>query len=187
MIFPELSFFFCIFLCLLLLTVPLPWVGAAILAAAIHECAHLGAIYLLGGRVEGLSLKLRGAEIQMEALPPFREFLAAAAGPLASLLLGLLLRQFPRLALCGLIQGLFNLLPIYPMDGGRMVSCLLGLFLRESTARRVLSVLRILTLFFLASASVLLKQPWGLILVISLIFPILQTKIPCKDRLFRVQ
>lgn len=113
-----------VLLALLLLTLPLPWVAAAILAALAHEGGHLGAVYLLGGKPQGLWVGLRGA--RMEAVLPTRgkEILAILAGPAGSLCLLPLAGVFPRLALCGLIQGLFNLLPIPPLDGARALRLL---------------------------------------------------------------
>ncbi len=113
-----------VLLALLLLTLPLPWVAAAVLAAAVHEGCHLGAVYLLGGKAQGLWVGPRGA--RMDAVLPSqrREVLAILAGPGGSLALTLLAGLFPRLALCGLIQGLFNLLPLPPLDGGRALRLL---------------------------------------------------------------
>ncbi len=49
------------------------------------------------------------------------------SGPMGSLLLFLFVRWIPRIAFCGLLQGIYNLLPIYPLDGGRVVRCMLDL------------------------------------------------------------
>lgn len=182
-----LRFWGCIFFSLLLLTVPFPWVCAAVLAASFHELCHVGAIYALGGRVGRITAGGSGARIEMWELSGWREFLAAAAGPAGSFLLFFLWRQFPRLAVCGLFQGAFNLLPVYPMDGGRMVSCLLRPVLGAGRTETVLdfltgTILGVL-LFFL------LRQPGvpGKILTGFLIFRIFSSKIPCKDWPFRVQ
>lgn len=112
---------------MLLLTVPLPWLAAAVTAAAFHEVCHLGAIALLGGTVTEIQIGPRGAQIGTRLPGKVQELLCALAGPAGSFLLGCLCRFFPRLAICGWIQGLFNLLPIYPLDGGRVLCCCLEL------------------------------------------------------------
>ena len=111
----------CVALALTLLVLPLPWVAAAVLAAAVHELCHYLAIAALGGQVGRIAVGSGGAAMELGCLSPVRELLAAAAGPVGSLSLMLMGRFFPRLALCGLVQGLFNLLPIYPLDGGRIL------------------------------------------------------------------
>jgi len=114
-----------VLLALLLITLPLPWVAAAILAAAVHEGGHWCAVRLLGGKTQSLWVGLRGARMEAVLPSPRRELLAILAGPAASLSLLLLIRVFPRLSLCGLVQGVFNLLPIVPLDGGRALRLLL--------------------------------------------------------------
>ena len=113
-------------LALLLLTAPLPWVGAALAAAAFHEACHWAALRLTGGRLRGMTVSAAGAVLKTGPMEPRQELWSALAGPAGSLLLLTLLRRFPRIALCGGIQGLFNLLPVYPLDGGRALRCLLN-------------------------------------------------------------
>ena len=177
---------------LLLLTVPLPWVGAALLAGSFHEFCHGAVILLLGGKIYRLRAGCRGAAMEIGCLSPIREMLAAAAGPAGSLLLLLVRKQLPRTALCGLIQGLYNLLPVYPMDGGRILWCFLALFLPERTALKIRRAVKWLTAGLLTAGSIWafrkMEQKTALFLpLFLLIFPMIRGKIPCKQGLPNVQ
>ena len=55
-----------------------------------------------------------------------REVVCILAGPLGGLSLLLLCRRFPRVAICGMLQSVYNVLPIYPLDGGRALRGILG-------------------------------------------------------------
>lgn len=95
------------------------------LACAAHESAHVLALRLLGGRVEGFSLSLSGAELRT-TLHRGRLILSTLAGPAANLLLALLTaRWLPRLALISLLLGAYNLLPLPTLDGGALLELLL--------------------------------------------------------------
>ena len=163
----------CVFLALLLLTVPVSLLAAAALAAVCHELCHVLAVILLGGRVERFSLTLGGAVLDISGLSCGREALASAAGPAGSLLLLLGLRRFPVLALCGLAQGCFNLLPVYPLDGGRLLARILECLGKQEKAASVLSVTTWASLGILSAVCLWLRMP----LAIAFLIPLIPKKI----------
>lgn len=114
----------CIFLAVLLLTIPLQWIVATFLSAFFHEVCHIIVIILCHCSVYSIEIGVFGAKIHTSTPSRCKEFICALAGPCGSFLLLCFSRWFPRIALCGLVQGSFNLLPLYPMDGGRMFRCL---------------------------------------------------------------
>ncbi len=116
----------CLGLALSLLVLPLRWILAAITAAAVHELFHGIAAWLLGGRIRGLRIGRNGAVLSVSSLTPGKELLCALAGPLGSSLLVLLYPWIPRISFCAMVHGVYNLLPIYPMDGGRVIHCALS-------------------------------------------------------------
>lgn len=106
-------------LALWLLVVPLNWVSGALIAAVIHELGHLTALWLWDVPVLGLVADWSGAEIRTGPMEPWEELCCALAGPLAGALVCLFWRWFPEAAVCAGVQTSFNLIPLYPMDGGR--------------------------------------------------------------------
>ncbi len=104
---------------LMVLLFPVRFLVGALLAAAAHELGHMLAIRLTGGRVNRIILHAGGASIETAPMEPGKETLCALAGPAAGAMTVLAWRWFPELALAGLVQTSFNLLPIYPLDGGR--------------------------------------------------------------------
>lgn len=113
---------FCLLeLVLMLFLLPLRWLLAAMVAAFIHELGHYTAVRLLGGSVYGIKFGISGAVMEASDLPKWAELVCVIAGPLAGLLLGLMYPCFPVTAICAVAQSIYNLLPIYPLDGGRIL------------------------------------------------------------------
>ena len=111
----------------MLLMLPLQWVMAAILAAAVHELFHMLALCVCGVKIHRLRIGAFGTKIDVGAMPFHKEMICALAGPIGGFVLLLFSRWLPRVAVCGAIHSLYNLLPLYPMDGGRVLRCVIQL------------------------------------------------------------
>lgn len=128
----------------MLLILPLKWVAAIICAAGFHEFCHYLAIRLCGGTVYRLNITHHGAVMETGALSEHQELFCALAGPAGSFLLFFCYPWIPRISLCALIQGVFNLLPVYPLDGGRAVRSLLHIFFLGQVGDKLCRIMEIL-------------------------------------------
>jgi len=126
-------------------------------SVALHEFGHVLMAQRLGVKVKGVTLMMLGGISQMEKIPedqPYGEFKLAVVGPIVSLVLGIGLLMFrgltgsAELSLFGYWLGsanvalaIFNLLPAYPLDGGRALRSLLSA--RMTRAKATLRATRI--------------------------------------------
>lgn len=108
-------------LALYLLLLPFPWVGAMLLAGAVHEFGHCLALCYFGAPIGRIRIGPFGAKIETVPMEGCMVFFCALAGPLSGLMLCLFWRWLPRTAFLALCHSIFNLLPIYPLDGGRAI------------------------------------------------------------------
>ena len=112
------------------------------LPVLVHELSHAAALLLLGQRVTGISFDARGLCIGYDGTcSPLGHILAALAGPLGGALYALVgLTDVPWLkqsACLSLLLTAFNLLPLMPLDGGRMFSQLCVLALGKTRGERL--------------------------------------------------
>ena len=125
-------------LCLLRLLVEPGVFWSFLAAAAAHEAGHLTAAFALRVKVTGIRLDALDARIRMQASSYRQETICALAGPAASVLLCIAMRKAdPACAAISLLLGLFNALPVFPLDGGRALRAMLGLFLPLSRAEAI--------------------------------------------------
>jgi len=177
--------------CFLILMVPLRWLFGALFAAAVHELFHAAAIYITGGHIYHFQIGIFGATMETEILSRRAEVFCAAAGPCGSFLLLFLSHSAPRAALCGLVQGVYNLLPIYPLDGGRMLHCILqGISPRY--AEQICTAVEFLVILALIVGCLYLslKLSLGLLPIFAVVFLLVKMRLrkrPCKQRKIRVQ
>ena len=168
---------------LLVYLLPVKWLCSALVAALVHEISHIAALQMLGVGIRKIRITSMGAVIETGPVSNGKELICALAGPIGSFLLLLGYRFFPEVALCALIQGSFNLVPIYPLDGGRAVRSLIYMVSKEPE-RTVKWVERaILGLILFLMVTTLPRIVSGNILWLLILFGgacAVLRKIPCK-------
>jgi len=107
----------------------------------IHELAHSYVALRFGVKIKSILLLPIGGVSRMEEIPkvPRQEFLISIAGPLTNIIMAILTAVPLLLNLTGplrpflgdflavnLVLALFNLIPAFPMDGGRILRAILA-------------------------------------------------------------
>lgn len=132
------------------------FVSALFLCVLLHEFGHALTAKRFGINTENITLLPIGGVARLERMPedPKQEFLIALAGPAVNVVIALILmvylaatgRLFPltelsatsgsfaeRLMVINVVLVIFNMIPAFPMDGGRVLRA--GLALRMNYAR----------------------------------------------------
>lgn len=170
---------------LLLFLLPVPWCIGALVAAFVHELGHLITLSVLKTSICRVEIHSTGAVIHAGPMSRGVELICTLAGPAASLVLAYAVKQyFPEMALFALTQGLFNLLPISGLDGGRALSCITS----EALCRAV-EMLTLILLWGLGIWAGLGRGLCGLTLLPAMAATIrrIPGKFPCKESCFAVQ
>lgn len=121
----------------------------------LHELGHALAARQFGIGTRDITLLPIGGVAALERIPrnPFQELWIAVAGPLVNVVIasvifvGLMVTQatlstglaqfFAQLALVNILLVLFNLIPAFPMDGGRILRSVLAMFMDYVPATQV--------------------------------------------------
>ena len=181
----QISPSFYLVMALLLLLLPIKWVLCWFVTTTVHEFSHFITLHILGAKVLRVRIGLRGAVMETEPISNHTEIISAAAGPLGG---GLLLFLYPisrEIFVCALFQTVYNLLPIYPQDGGRILFIILTNCVGERRAHRIMRGVR-LTVFscigvIIIYLLVVRKDILLATLLISLFAAMGIGKITCKD------
>lgn len=148
-----------------------------IVFAMIHELGHLIAGLAMGMRPEKMELKPSGVSISFKLTPKdynqkiikgnlleVKKIFVALAGPLTNLLIIFIainveIDLFSNLMIiyANLLLILFNLLPIYPLDGGRILKGILHIFFGKRNSEKYMNIFSFFVLIlvtFVASIGV---------------------------------
>jgi Zn-dependent protease/predicted transcriptional regulator len=131
------------------------------LCVVLHEFGHALTARRFGFKTKDIILLPIGGVARFEELPenPKQEFLVAIAGPMVNFLIAFLLylligpavhslldssitsidasNFLTQLLVINLLLGLFNLIPAFPMDGGRIFRAVLSMFLPRVKATKM--------------------------------------------------
>jgi len=145
----------------------------------LHEMGHVAVAKRFGINTHSITLHILGglAAIEKEPETPREEIYIALAGPAVNIALLLLSIPFVLLSVPGSIEfavinfimGVFNLVPAYPMDGGRVFYALLSMKYGPKISKKI--SLRTTIVFAIAFVVVGSYMSWiGLILVGGFLF-----------------
>ncbi len=183
---------FLIWFAIAIIIFPLRWVLSWFCAAGIHELFHYSALRIAGFRVIGVRITPNGAKIETDMEAGIFQAVCALAGPLSGFLMLLVVRHFPRLALCGCLQSIYNIIPIYPLDGGRAVLSILQTIFEEAKANNIALAIEMMFFVILFAFSL---YAWvflhlgiiPLIFTLSVIIKNKNAKCTCKERRLRLE
>ena len=156
-----------------------------LVAVLLHEAAHALLLYLCHVPVIGFRLCICGAVIQTQLCSYRDELLCAAAGPVCNLILLIcFLRINPVLSIVNAVLATVNLLPLYPLDGGRILYALLMMHMdptRASICMRYVAVVVCCLLMLSVCWLTIVGQAgiWPIFAALVLLCRAGQGKIPC--------
>jgi len=128
------------------------WAPVLLISILFHELAHAAMIGILGFGSSAIVLEgIGGVTINQRRAKPWQDLVISAAGPASSFLLAwaigrayamfaiaqrdpFLFALLPLLARANVWWGIFNCLPVGPLDGAGALRNFLRLFLRDRTA-----------------------------------------------------
>ena len=118
------SFIYIYFACLALV-LPLRWLLGWGLAVLAHESGHWIAVRICGGKILSVSAVFGGLDMSATPLTRGKMIVCLFCGPLFGVLPVIFCQKFPALAVCCFLLTIYNLIPIRPLDGGRILELLL--------------------------------------------------------------
>ena len=134
------------------------------LLTVLHELGHLAAMALLGVGVRHIRIGALGTVIFSVPMSLWAEMLCALAGPLVNLFCFWVLRPvFLDAALISLLLACYNLLPVYPFDGGRVLRSCLMLCLPLRIAEGIEKAVMLITLGAVSLAAVYFYPEFGIL------------------------
>lgn len=162
----QVGYDFVLLLCLVYLFDSQNLLPTTLLAAALHELGHWIVIRICKVPVSQFRLSAFGACITLEnpsSVSYCKEFWIAFGGPLFGLLVAFVAAQFRLDLFAGINFTLsaFNLLPILPLDGGRMLRAGLCQLFSVSEIDRVFSIFGIFLAFCMMAGCLFLSATVG--------------------------
>lgn len=180
-----------LFLFLFLITNQIETYALVMIFALIHELAHLTCGVALGFKPDTLKIMPLGFSIEFKIdvidynckvlksnILAVKKMLIALAGPIINIfivILGLILNFESNIIYSNLIIALFNLIPIYPLDGGRILKNLLKIIFgckKSNQYINVISNISIIVLTMLSSILIMISKNIAIFIFIVILWGI---------------
>lgn len=159
-----------------------------LLCSALHEMGHICALFLFGSHPDEINFGIFGVRIQQNKyiLSELRQAVVVLCGPLVNMVLFVLFLLANLIfeskillitSAVNLVIGAFNLLPVLPLDGGRILLAVLNFFASEKTALKIMRVICVTVLLALIFSGIFLAIKTGI--NISLLATVMYISILC--------
>lgn len=165
----------------LILTGNISFYVLLLISLLVHEVGHLFAVKLIGGRVVSCTIMPYGGEIIVARsfeLPPQKGLIIVLGGPVFTLLLlfvSLFSPEFIKQPMIHiqLVLLAVNLLPLYPLDGGRAIIFLLEMWTKMKHAKKIVYLWSIV-MYSLLGIGLSFIEPKASLVAIFFLFLIVQ-------------
>ena len=177
---------------IMLLAIPFSWLFGWLLAVLIHELSHCLMLRICGINILSVHIGIDGVRLQTENLSDLQTILCSLAGPAGGLFLLLLADIYPQAAVCSVVLSIYNLLPVFPLDGGRALRGFSNILLPTHYAESVCLWVESITLLAIIIVGLVMTFRWKMgILPLGasalIAIRMQKIKISCKSRTNRVQ
>ena len=166
-----------------------------LIAIVIHECGHLIVASFLKWEVEELKISAIGGFLTFKndlSKPALQSFVVAISGIVFNLIFGIILFAFngpTSLIYTQFAIAIFNLLPIAPLDGSKLMQSLLRGVFNYKTVLNIMKVANIIFLFIFALGIIALR--WEQYFLVAIVLAVLvgrfQVTVPYLYERYKVQ
>lgn len=201
-----------VFVAIFIVTKQIEIYGIIMLFSIFHELGHMLAGVLLGFKPSvleimpfGLSIGFEGKadyynkKIRKGTLLNIKKMIIAISGPFINLIFILIFMTFPisflgmkteLIVYANIIIGIFNLIPIYPLDGGRIAKNILNIIYGRKEAYEYTNLISNITLSLItaiSSIAILYYKNIAILLIIGYLWILVireNKKYQCKKKLY---
>lgn len=151
-----------LFIIIFIITKQIKTYAIFIIFTLIHEIGHAVAGIILGIKIKEFAIMPFGFKITFKnnrKKEKIKKLIIALAGPIVNLFimtLAIIFKLHSSIVYSNLIIAVFNLIPIYPLDGGRALKSIIGMMTSSQKANEIINKISNITIIILTMTTSIL-------------------------------